>query len=273
MSRAKLGQVFLQDSSIVAEIVNSLDIHQRDTIIEIGPGKGVLTGIMAKSNCKLIAIELDNILHKRLIKKFENNSNVTIIHADILKTSLADILGHTPHDKVKIVGNIPYYITSPILNYLVLNKIFFKTSIIMMQQEVGERILASPHSRTYGALTLFIQYHMLAEKIIKVPKECFSPQPEVNSIVLRLSPRTKPIVKVDDEELFSRIIQISFQKRRKMLHNSLSILKSWGKDIDINKLLNSADIKSSVRAEDLSIYDYARLCAVIHERIIKKKTS
>ncbi|MBI4650571.1 ribosomal RNA small subunit methyltransferase A [Candidatus Desantisbacteria bacterium] len=268
MSRAKLGQVFLKNPFIVQEIIKALDPQNEETIIEIGPGKGVLTEALAGYDCKLIAVEVDKYLYEKLLSKFKKKLNIEFINSDILKINVPDIIKKINPDKIKIAGNIPYYITSPILNFLVDNKNFYKTALLMVQKEVGERILAAPHSRKYGALTLFIQYNMKREKIIDVPREDFAPPPEVDSMVIRLSPLLLPGIKVEDESLFFKIIHASFQKRRKMIHNALSHLKSWGKDIDVKLVLEKAGINYSARAEDLSIEDYARLCAVILDKKI-----
>ncbi|MBI5206978.1 MAG: ribosomal RNA small subunit methyltransferase A [Candidatus Firestonebacteria bacterium] len=267
MQKSKLGQIFLKNHNIIDQIVDSIDIHSNETIIEIGPGNGILTEAIAKKNCNLIAIEIDKYLYNKLVKKFKPNSNVSIINADILNTSLHKIIGSKLSNKIKVVGNIPYYITSPILEYLILNKQLYKSSVIMLQKEVGERILSFPDSRKYGALTLFIQYNMIVEKITEVSKNEFYPKPKVDSMIIKLYPREKPFVKVENETLFFKIISTAFQKRRKMLHNALSIIETWGNNINVNDSLKIASIPSTLRAENLSIEDFARFCAVINNKI------
>ncbi len=269
MGKIKLGQVFLQNSSIVQRIIDELNPSQNEIIIEIGPGKGVITDSLAGTNCKLTAIELDKYLYEKLLKKFSQYPNLKFINADILKTSLSDIVNSIPQNEVKIVSNIPYYITSPILEYLVNNRNLYQFAIIMMQYEVGERILAYPDSKKFGALTLFIQYYMEVKKIIEIPKEDFFPVPEVNSIILKISPRKEPRVKVEDESLFFKVISFAFQKRRKMLHNALALIETLGENIKIENILDEVNIKHSVRPENLSIEDYAQISNIIFEKMKK----
>ncbi len=259
-----LGQNFLADKNIIDGIIEQSHIGSEDHVIEIGPGIGVITRELCQTAGLVTAIEIDSRLMPVLSETLSGFDNVTVINQDILKTDLREIInsarlpnGEKPRS-VKVIGNLPYYITSPIIMKLLEDKIPVESITIMMQKEVAERIAASPGSKTYGAITVAVAYYCKAVKIAQVPKDVFIPRPKVDSTVLRLDMRKEPPVKLLDEEVFFDCIKAGFGQRRKTLLNSLS--GKMGLDKETAALaLNEADIDPVRRAETLSIEEFARL--------------
>ena len=259
-----LGQNFLADRGVIEAIVNAAEIQPSDLVIEIGPGLGVLTVLEAEQAGKVFAIELDRDLIPILHDLLSPFPNVEIIHADILKTDIPALIERADCSGVKIIGNLPYYITTPIIMYLLENKIPADSITIMLQKEVAERIMASPGSRTYGALSVAVQYYADVKHIIDVPSHMFVPAPKVDSTVLRLDLRDKPPIEVKDEKFFFNIVKAGFGQRRKTLLNSLS-----GAGIAPNKetlklCLKQSGIDGTRRAETLSLEEFARLADALH---------
>lgn len=252
-----LGQNFLTDKNIIDKIVDGAKLTGDDMVIEIGPGLGVLTWEMAQKAKKVVAVELD----KKLIPILEENltpfNNIEILNQDILKTDVNSIIRDWPREKVKIVGNLPYYITTPIIFYLLEKDVMADSIVIMMQKEVADRIKSEPNCKEYGPLSVAVQYYCDVEEVATVPKEVFYPIPKVDSAVLRLKIRENPKVKVNNKDDFFKVVKASFSQRRKTLANSLGSLGMA--KTEIMEMLEEAKIDSKRRAETLSLEEFANL--------------
>lgn len=243
----KLGQNFLFDEEALNLIAN--EVNEQDTIIEIGPGLGTLTAILAEKAKKVIAVELDDKMIAILNDRFKLYNNVEIMHEDILNVDIDKIA-----PKAKVVANLPYYITTSIITKLLKTNI--KDITILIQKEVAERICAIPGSKKAGAITYFVNYYANAEIVGNVSKEAFIPNPEVESSIVRLKIRENKQVEVKNEDLFFEIIRANFNQRRKTLINSLSTIVNKEKLKEILKALNIAE---NVRGETLTLEQYAQI--------------
>ena len=248
----KLGQNFLVDSNAISQIVDSANLSKDDMVIEIGPGLGTLTSMLLEKAGKVIAIELDDRMVKILNDRFLLYDNFELINDDVLKVNLPElILNNSTFKHVKVVANLPYYITTPIIMKLLENRLNIDSITIMIQKEVAERIVAIPGSKLSGAITYSIYYYAEPEKVTLVPNTSFIPSPEVDSEVIKLNIRSVPPVDVKDEKLFFNVIKASFMQRRKTLTNGLvngGIVKSKLEAID---LLKSLGLDEKVRGEEL----------------------
>lgn len=258
-----LGQNFLVDQSVLNDIVQGAEISEEDHVIEIGPGVGTLTKELLKKAKKVTAIELDSDLIPILTEELGQDEKFTLIHKDALKVDFNELI--TKDESVKLVANLPYYVTTPIIATLLNEGYNFKSLTIMIQKEVAERINANPSTKEYGALSLLVQYYCNSEVIRKVAPSSFMPRPKVDSIVIRLDKLPQPKVQVKDEKLFFRVVRESFNMRRKTLSNALKTLK-LPKEILDNAFLNS-NIDPRRRGETLSIEEFATLSNHIYEGI------
>ena len=262
--RKSWGQNLLVDKEILEKIIGAAKLKENETVLEIGPGVGALTRKLAERVGRVIAVEIDPLLVKLLKEELKEYNNITIIQADILKHNLKSLLPTTYYPlptRLKVVANLPYYITSPILLHLLEEKEKVESMVIMVQREVGGRILAAPGGREYGLLTIAVQYHTEPCLVTYVPKASFSPQPRVEGIVLGLKVLNKPRVKVKNEDIFFKTARAAFAKRRKMLINSLSMGIGLEKK-KIEALLLEAGIDPKRRAETLSLQEFAQLSDV-----------
>ena len=256
-----LGQNFITDKHVIERIVEVADPSEKDLVIEIGPGIGVLTAEAAQQAAKVIAIEIDSKLIPILGETLAEYDNVEVINQDILKTDLNGIideqrqLGNFTGD-VKIIGNLPYYITTPIIMHILENSIHAESITVMMQKEVADRIKASPGNKTYGAISAAVQYYCEVEQVISVPKEVFVPRPKVDSAVLKLTIRKETPVDLIDEKAFFACIKAGFGQRRKTLLNSLTGTYGLSKD-EIRTILEKAGIDPVRRAETLDMNEFA----------------
>ena len=248
MTKKHLGQNFLYDSSILSNIIRSAGLSEKDTVVEIGPGPGRLTRMLAEKVKRLIAIELDPELFERLKGDFIAYNNVEIVHGDALRFPFETI------GEFKVVANIPYYITTPIIFRLLEARAFLKSMTLTIQKEVAERIVAQPGCKDYGVLTIMVRYFARPELKFIIPKEAFRPAPKVDSAVVHMNTLEHPVVAVRDEKLFFRLVKTAFSQRRKTLSNSL---KSFG--AAIREVMLSAGIDPQRRPETLSIEEFARL--------------
>ncbi len=248
MAKKRLGQNFLFDPSILRRIISVALLSAEDTVVEIGPGHGRLTAMLAAHAKKVVAIELDYELHERLVEELSGFSNVEVVHADALKYPY-ETLGD-----FKVVANIPYYITTPIIFRLIEYRDQLRSMTLMVQREVAQRIVARPGTKEYGVLSIMVQYHGRPTLEFIVPKGAFRPVPKVDSAVLRIELYTEPFVSVKDEKLFFRVVKTAFVKRRKMLLNSLKPITA-----DIKEKLMLAGIDPTRRPETLTIEEFARL--------------
>ena len=249
----KLGQNFLINEEIINQIIEKADVNKNDTIIEIGPGLGSLTAKLLENANKVIAIELDSNMSNILKERFCLYDNFELIEKDVLKVDLNEIV--EKYDSVKVVANLPYYITTPIIMKLLEEKLKLKSITVMVQKEVGERFCAVPNSKEYGAITISINYYTEPEIIIDVPKENFEPMPEVDSCVIKLDVRNVPPVELKNEKDFFNLIKAGFSQRRKTINNSLA---SMGISKEkIKNVLEKLGIDSKLRAENLTMEQFA----------------
>lgn len=255
-----LGQNFLVDDQVLRDIVTGAEVNKDDFIIEIGPGVGTLTKELLQVAKKVCAIELDKDLIPILNEELKEFENFQLVNKDALKVNFDEIIGE--EKSVKLVANLPYYVTTPIIAKLLTEGYKFKSLTIMIQKEVAERIDAKPSTKEYGALSLLVQYYCDTELVRKVSPSSFIPRPKVDSSVIKLNKLDSPRVKVDDEKLFFKIIRASFNMRRKTLWNALKSL-GLSKDL-LENALQECDIDSKRRGETLSIYEFADLSNWIH---------
>lgn len=252
-----LGQNFLIDGNIVRKIVESAEITKEDYVLEVGPGMGTLTEELALKAKKVVAVELDKKLEPVLKDTLGKYDNVEVIFGDILKLDLEEIIKEKMDDKrIKIVANLPYYITTPIIAKFLEEGYNIDSINVMVQKEVGMRISASPNNKSYGSLTVFAQFYSDPEIVLNIPKSVFVPQPKVDSAVIRLKIMDK--YRNVDREKFFKIVKAAFSKRRKTILNTLSSGLDIEKD-QVKKLLESTNIDTNKRAENLSIEDYIKL--------------
>jgi len=266
--RKRLGQNFLVDARVLEAIIEAGDFSSEDVVLEIGAGTGVLTQRLALSSGRVIAVELDAGLFRILQSIFQDNPNVTLIHADILDLDLLALAGsESKTSSIKVAGNLPYYITKPILMKMLDASSLIQTILVMVQEEVGARIVASPGTKDYGALSIGATYRSDVEILRRVPASSFYPKPKVDSVLLRLNVRSQPAVDVKDEELFFRIVRSAFQYRRKTLRNALLLAIRAGEmqlpENSVDEALQALGIDPRVRGETLSKAEFAELANTI----------
>lgn len=250
----KLGQNFLINEAIVDGIVNAAAIKPGEAVLEIGPGIGTLTQGLAEAGAQVTAVELDRKLLDVLAKTLQGYDNVRVVHGDILRI---DISREIPVEKYKVVANLPYYITTPIIMKFLEEHLPVELLVTMVQKEVAQRMVAAPGTKDYGALSVSVQYYTKPEIMFLVPPQSFMPPPAVESAVIRCTVRSEPPVVVKDERLFFRVVKAAFGQRRKTLANAL---KGGGIDktiIDI--MLPKAGIDGTRRGETLSLEEFAAL--------------
>lgn len=250
-----LGQNFLTDETVLEDIVDGAKVDENDLVIEIGPGVGSLTAKLLQKAKKVISIELDSHLIPILETELGEVENFSLIHNDALKVDFNEIIGD--EKSVKLVANLPYYVTTPIIIRLLKEHYNFKSLTIMIQKEVAERINAEPNCKEYGALSLLVQYYCSSEIIRNVAPSCFIPSPKVDSIVIKLDKLDKPRVEPKDKELMFSIIRNSFNMRRKTLWNGVKFLGLQKEDLE--EAFKKANIDLKRRGETLSLEEFAAL--------------
>ncbi len=267
--KKSFGQNFLTDTNILQKIVDTAEIDKNVNVIEIGPGIGALTEFLAENAAEVMAFEIDERLVPILEDTLRDHNNIKVINEDVLKTDLQTRVKEfkNPNLPIKVVANLPYYITTPILMHLIESKIPFAEFVVMMQKEVADRISAEPNTKAYGSLSIAVQYYMTAKVAFVVPRTVFVPAPNVDSAILKMTRREQPLVEVKDEDFFFRVSKISFVHRRKTLWNNLT--SHFGKSEEVKtkleQALENANIKPSIRGEALSIPDFARLSDALSE--------
>lgn len=258
-----LGQNFLIDDEVVSKIVERANITNEDLVIEIGPGLGTLTNELLKKAKKVIVVELDERMIKILKDRFSLYDNIEIINKDILKVNLNDIISKEKKEigikNAKVVANLPYYITTPIIMKLLEGKSDIETITVMIQKEVADRLCETPGGKLSGAITYSIYYYAEAEKVLKVPNTSFIPAPEVDSEVIKLKIRKEPPIKVKDEEKLFKIIKYAFMQRRKTLINALSQCDIFKNKEEIKNILERLEISEKIRGEALTMQDFANI--------------
>lgn len=268
--KKSLGQNFLVDVNILKNIIKHAGIDHSSGVIEVGPGIGALTEQLAIHAEKVVAYEIDQRLLPILANTLEDYQNIEVIHQDILEANIIDaIQAHfKPEQAVHIVANLPYYITTPILMKLLSDKLPISSLTIMIQKEVAERMASKPNSKSYGSLSIAVQYYTHAELVMDVPKSVFMPQPNVDSSVLKLVIRDVPPVDVIDEEYFFAIVRACFMHRRKTLRNNLvSYFKEDYTKTQITEILEQAEIDGTRRGESLDMGEFAQLANVFYKKL------
>lgn len=267
--KKSFGQNFLTDTNILQKIVDTAEIDKGVNVIEIGPGIGALTEFLAENAAEVMAFEIDDRLIPILADTLARFDNVQVVNQDILKADLQTQIQafKNPDLPIKVVANLPYYITTPILMHLIESKIPFAEFVVMIQKEVADRISAMPNTKAYGSLSIAVQYYMTAKVSFIVPRTVFVPAPNVDSAILKMVRRDQPVVSVQDEDFFFRVSKVAFVHRRKTLWNNLT--SHFGKSEDtkakLEKALEIAKIKPSIRGESLSIPDFASLADALKE--------
>ena len=262
-----LGQNFLINNEVVENIINSSEVSEEDLIIEIGPGLGTLTKELLKKAGKVICIELDKKMIKILKDRFITSSNLEILNEDVLQVDLNELIkkhkGNDNIKKAKIVANLPYYITTPIIMKLLEDKLDIESITVMIQKEVADRLIEIPGGKNTGAITYTIYYYCESEKIMEVPNNSFIPEPDVTSEVIKMKLRNKPAVEIENPKVMFMIIKSAFMQRRKTLLNALTNTQVFASKQEGLKILKKLNLDENVRAENLSIQDYANIAKEI----------
>lgn len=257
----KFGQNFLIDAHVLEKIISSAGIGKEDFVLEIGPGIGTMTQYLAEAAARVVAVEIDKMLIPILEETLLPYPNVTVIHEDVLKVDICRLVREENGGKpIKVVANLPYYITTPIIMGLFESQVPIRSITVMVQKEVAQRMQAGPGSKDYGALSLAVQYYAKPYIVANVPPNCFIPRPAVGSAVIRLTRHDKPPVKVGDESLMFRIIRASFNQRRKTLVNGLNN----SPEIPVSKegiaaAIAKLGVSPSIRGEALTLEQFAQL--------------
>lgn len=258
--KKSLGQNFLIDNNILRKIVDAADLTPESGVIEVGPGIGSLTEMLARQAKKVVAIEIDQRLLPILSENLSPYPNTEVVHGDVLEQDLHRLLKDKMAgiDDIHVVANLPYYVTTPILMKLLEERLPINSIVVMIQKEVAERIAAKPGGKDYGSLSIAAQYYADTHYCMTVPKNVFMPKPNVDSAVIRLSIRNKPPVDVVDEDLFFKVVRASFVQRRKTIYNNLRTAFNDPK-LDWQELLRGAGIDPVRRGETLSIVEFGQL--------------
>ena len=262
----KFGQNFLIDSNILEKIVDSAELTEQDCVLEIGPGIGTMTQYLAEQAREVIAVEIDKNLIPILEETMGDYDNVTVINEDILKVDINRIVQERNGGRpIKVVANLPYYITTPIIMALFEKHIPLQSITIMVQKEVADRMQVGPGTKDYGALSLAVQYYSKPEIVARVPASCFMPRPNVDSTVIRLERYDEPPVEVVDESYLFAVIRASFNQRRKTLANGLTNAGNLGiSRPDVEKVLAEMELSPMVRGETLTLKQFAELSSRLY---------
>lgn len=269
----RFGQNFLIDTHVLDKIFEAAKINEDDFVLEIGPGIGTLTQYLASSARKVAAVEIDGALIPILKDTLRDYSNVEVIHSDILKIDLKELIREQNQGRaIKVVANLPYYITTPILMDLLEKRVPISSITVMVQKEVAKRMCEGPGSKDYGALSLAVQYYSEPSVIANVPPNCFMPRPKVGSAVIQLKIHEKPPVDAADVQLMFQIIRASFNQRRKTLVNGLLNSPDLSlKKEDIHTALEKCNLPVDIRGEKLNLSEFAKLSNIFAEQISQKK--
>ena len=265
----KLGQNFLIDDNAIDAIVDSSKISKEDLVIEIGPGLGTLTKPLLESAGKVICIELDTRMIEILEDRFKLYDNFELINNDVLKVDLNKLISENKNETIehaKVVANLPYYITTPIIMKLLEERLDIESITVMIQKEVADRLVAKPGEVNTGAITYAINYYTKPARIYEVDKTSFIPAPEVNSTIIKLDVLKIPSVKVENEELMFKMIKSAFMQKRKTLLNSLTNSNLFGNKDEIEKILQEFNIDLKIRGEKLTLEEYAQIADYLNKK-------
>ncbi len=265
----KFGQNFLIDGHVLNKIIAAAEITKDDFVLEIGPGIGTMTQYLAEAAGKVMAVEIDRMLIPILQETLAEYENVEILNEDVLKVDIAALVEEKNGGKpIKVVANLPYYITTPIIMGLLENHVPVESITVMVQKEVAMRMQAGPGSKDYGALSLAVQYYCDPYIVANVPPNCFMPRPKVGSAVIRLKTHTQPPVTTKDEQLMFRLIRASFNQRRKTLANGLnnSSELSFSKE-QIAQAIEKLGVSASIRGEALTLEQFAALADILASEV------
>ena len=265
----RFGQNFLIDSNILAKIVESAEVSKEDFVLEIGPGIGTMTQYLAESAREVVAVEIDKSLIPILGDTLSSYDNVTVINEDILKVDIERLVQEKNQGKpIKVVANLPYYITTPIIMGLFESHVPLKSITIMVQKEVADRMQVGPGTKDYGALSLAVQYYARPEVIAYVSPACFIPKPNVGSAVIRLDRYEKPPVETEDEAFLFAVIKAAFNQRRKTLANGLANARELGiTRQQAEEALLQMELSPSIRGEALTLREFADLSNILYRKI------
>lgn len=257
----KFGQNFLIDTHVLDKIISAAEITKEDFVLEIGPGIGTMTQYLACAAREVVAVEIDKALIPILEDTLQDYSNVTVLNEDILKVDIKKLADeHNNGKPIKVVANLPYYITTPIIMGLFEGDVPIESITVMVQKEVADRMQVGPGTKEYGALSLAVQYYAEPYIVANVPPNCFMPRPKVGSAVIRLTKHAEPPVEVSDTKLMFRIIRASFNQRRKTLANGLNNYPelSFGKE-EIQRAIKACGFPEGIRGEALTLEEFAAL--------------
>ena len=263
-----LGQNFLINNEVVENIVGSSEITEEDMVIEIGPGLGTLTKYLLEKAGKVLCIELDTRMIKILEDRFSTYKNFEVVNEDVLKVNLNEIISKNKKEgniqNVKIVANLPYYITTPIIMKLLEDRLDIKSITVMIQKEVADRLIEIPGGKNTGAITYSVYYYCESEKIMEVPNSSFIPEPEVTSEVIKMTLRDEPAVKLENPKIMFMIIKSAFMQRRKTLLNALTNTKVFFNKEEGIQIFKKLNFDENIRAENLSIQDFANIAKTLN---------
>jgi 16S rRNA (adenine1518-N6/adenine1519-N6)-dimethyltransferase len=262
----KFGQNFLIDTRVLEEIIDAAEITKDDFVLEIGPGIGTMTQYLCEAAREVVAVEIDTNLIPILKDTLSAYDNVEVLNQDILKVDIASLAKERNNDRpIKVVANLPYYITTPIIMGLFESRVPIDSITIMVQKEVADRMQEGPGSKEYGALSLAVQYYAKPEIVVNVPPSCFMPQPKVGSAVIRLTRHEQSPVEVEDEKLMFQVIRASFNQRRKTLANGLNNFGGFGlSKEEIQTCIEELGVPVNIRGEALSLEQFAELANIIN---------
>lgn len=262
----KFGQNFLIDTRVLEEIIDAAEITKDDFVLEIGPGIGTMTQYLCEAAREVVAVEIDSNLIPILKDTLSAYDNVEVLNQDILKVDIASLAKERNNDRpIKVVANLPYYITTPIIMGLFESHVPIDSITIMVQKEVADRMQEGPGSKEYGALSLAVQYYAKPEIVVNVPPSCFMPQPKVGSAVIRLTRHEQSPVEVEDEKLMFQVIRASFNQRRKTLANGLNNFGGFGlSKEEIQTCIEELGVPVNIRGEALSLEQFAKLANIIN---------
>ena len=267
----KFGQNFLINTGVLEDIIDAAEVSDKDTVLEIGPGIGTMTQYLCENARQVIAVEIDTNLIPILKDTLSVYDNVRIINDDILKVDINELAREYNNGRpIKVVANLPYYITTPIIMGLFESHVPIESITVMVQKEVADRMQAGPGTKDYGALSLAVQYYSKPQIVVNVPPSCFMPQPKVGSTVISLRRHQQPVVQVEDEKLMFKVIRASFNQRRKTLANGLN--NYGGIDLtkeQIQQSIEELGVPVNIRGEALSLEQFARLSNIIGKKLVK----